>query len=95
MPICFFLFREVINNFSANTILDDQRKINKTPFKILDAPNLMDDFYLNLVDWSSQNDLAVGLTNSVYIWSANKSKVSKLCEYSNDAYVSSVIWNAK
>jgi cell division cycle 20-like protein 1 (cofactor of APC complex) len=32
-----------------------QRKIAKTPFKVLDAPALQDDFYLNLVDWSSQN----------------------------------------
>jgi len=40
------------------------------PFKVLDAPELMDDFYLNLVDWSSLNVLAVGLQKSVYIWSA-------------------------
>jgi cell division cycle 20-like protein 1, cofactor of APC complex len=38
-----------------------ERKIQKMPFKILDAPELMDDFYLNLVDWSSLNVLAVGL----------------------------------
>jgi cell division cycle 20-like protein 1 (cofactor of APC complex) len=29
------------------------RKIPKMPFKVLDAPQLQDDFYLNLVDWSS------------------------------------------
>lgn len=29
-----------------------KRKISKTPFKILDAPALQDDFYLNLLDWS-------------------------------------------
>ena len=29
-----------------------QRKINKTPFKVLDAPYLQDDYYLNVVDWS-------------------------------------------
>jgi hypothetical protein len=28
-----------------------KRKIAKTPFKVLDAPALQDDFYLNLVDW--------------------------------------------
>ncbi len=28
---------------------------------MLDAPALQDDFYLNLVDWSAQNVLAVGL----------------------------------
>ena len=48
----------------------DTRKINKMPFKVLDAPQLQDDFYLNLVDWSCQNVLAVGLNRSVYIWSA-------------------------
>ena len=35
----------------------------------------MEDFYLNLVDWSSQNILAVGLESSVYLWSATTSKV--------------------
>ena len=28
-----------------------KRKIGKVPFKVLDAPSLQDDFYLNLVDW--------------------------------------------
>jgi len=27
-----------------------KRKINKEPFKVLDAPNLIDDYYLNLLD---------------------------------------------
>jgi cell division cycle 20-like protein 1 (cofactor of APC complex) len=27
------------------------RRIQKVPFKVLDAPALQDDFYLNLVDW--------------------------------------------
>jgi hypothetical protein len=30
-----------------------QKKIAKEPYKILDAPLLKDDFYLNLLDWSS------------------------------------------
>ena len=38
-----------------------QREVSKVPFKVLDAPSLSDDFYLNLVDWSEQNFLAVGL----------------------------------
>ena len=41
------------------------RKIPKVPFKVLDAPELQDDFYLNLVDWSSTNVLGVGLGTSV------------------------------
>jgi len=38
-----------------------QRVIAKNPYKVLDAPALQDDYYLNLVDWSSCNDLVVGL----------------------------------
>jgi cell division cycle 20-like protein 1 (cofactor of APC complex) len=51
------------------------RKISKIPFKVLDAPELQDDFYLNLVDWSSQNVLSVGLGACVYLWSACTSQV--------------------
>lgn len=47
--------------------------------QVLDAPLLQDDFYLNLVDWSSQNILAVGLGSSVYLWSAFTSKVLPAC----------------
>lgn len=54
------------------------RKISKIPYKVLDAPALQDDFYLNLVDWSSYNNLAVGLSSCIYIWSASSSKVTKL-----------------
>ena len=46
-----------------------------TRAQVLDAPALADDFYLNLVDWSAQNVLAVGLGSCVYLWSACTSKV--------------------
>ena len=55
-----------------------QRQIPKIPYKVLDAPALKDDYYLNLVDWSELNDLVVGLSSCVYIWSATSSKVTKL-----------------
>ena len=51
------------------------RKIAPNPFRILDAPGLQDDFYLNLVDWSAQNILAVALESSVYVWNATTSTV--------------------
>lgn len=75
------------------------RKIPKVPFKVLDAPALQDDFYLNLVDWSSANVLAVGLGSCVYLWSACTSKVTKLCDLSTgqDAgnAVTSVSWTQR
>lgn len=33
------------------------RRIQKVPFKVLDAPALQDDFYLNLVDWYANYDV--------------------------------------
>jgi len=73
-----------------------KRKISKVPFKVLDAPALADDFYLNLVDWGSTNILAVGLGNSVYLWSAASAKVTKLCELTtNEDCVTSVAWTRR
>ena len=60
---------------------------------MLDAPALQDDFYLNVVDWSSQNVLAVGLGMCVYLWSACTSKVTKLCDLGPDDGVTSVSWS--
>lgn len=73
------------------------RKISKIPFKVLDAPELQDDFYLNLVDWSAQNVLSVGLGACVYLWSACTSQVTKLCDLSSDNNdtVTSVSWSER
>jgi cell division cycle 20-like protein 1 (cofactor of APC complex) len=71
------------------------RKISKMPFKVLDAPSLQDDFYLNLVDWSASNVLAVGLGRAVYIWSACTSRVTKLCEVPVDDSITSVGWSQR
>lgn len=71
------------------------RKIPRGPFKVLDAPSLQDDFYLNLVDWSSQNVLAVGLGSCVYLWSACTCKVTKLVDLSPSDMVCSVAWSQR
>lgn len=71
------------------------RKISTVPYKVLDAPALQDDFYLNLVDWSSLNVLAVGLGTCVYLWSACTSKVTKLCDLGPDDSVTSVSWTQR
>ncbi|TFK95747.1 WD40 repeat-like protein [Pterulicium gracile] len=72
------------------------RSVCKTPYRVLDAPDLADDFYLNLVDWSSTNVLGVGLGSCVYLWTAHNASVSKLCDLSNQGdVVSSVSWVQK
>lgn len=72
------------------------RNVCKTPYRVLDAPELADDFYVNVVDWSSTNVLGVGLGSSVYLWTAHTAAVSKLCDLSSTSdTVSSVAWVQK
>jgi cell division cycle 20-like protein 1 (cofactor of APC complex) len=69
------------------------RRIPKVPFKILEAPQIQDDFYLNLVDWSRLNTIAVGLGSSVYLWGASSGLVSHLCDLSGSGdHITSVNW---
>lgn len=62
---------------------------------MLDAPSLKDDYYLNLLDWSSTNVLAVGLASNIYLWSATTSRVSKLTDLGPDNSVSSLGWSKR
>ncbi|KAG6031924.1 hypothetical protein E4U40_006728 [Claviceps sp. LM458 group G5] len=70
-----------------------RRRIATAPERVLDAPGLVDDYYLNLLDWSSGNQVAIGLERSVYVWSADEGSVSCLLESPADTYVSSVKWS--
>ena len=85
--------QELAPSFASSRKL--QRKIPKVPFKVLDAPQLQDEFYLNLVDWSSANVLSVGLGNCVYLWSTSTSRLKKLCDLGPDDSVTSVAWTQR
>lgn len=83
-------FKELVNfdlskedSICYNKIFN-QKNIPSSPYKILDAPLLKDDFYLHLLDWSSKDILAVGLEQSVYLYEAKTSKVVLLKTYEND-----------
>lgn len=52
-------------------------KLKKSPVKILEAPGLLDDYYLNLVVWGQSNIIGVGLEDCVYFYIFNKNKVVK------------------
>ena len=67
------------------------RAVSKVPFKVLDAPDLADDFYLNLVDWGGSNILGVGLGSCVFMWNSASGRVTKLCDLQDDI-VTSVSW---
>ena len=52
----FNMYQNVLNN-ELNSNMN--RKIPEEPERILDAPQLIDDYYLNLLDWGNQNILSV------------------------------------
>jgi len=71
------------------------RHIPSAPSRILDAPDLLDDYYLNLLSWSDTNVLAVALAQTVYLWNAGTGDIQELCTLDSsapDAHVSSVKW---
>ncbi|KAI1870883.1 hypothetical protein JX265_005923 [Neoarthrinium moseri] len=78
---------------SATNSAQFRRRVATAPERVLDAPGLIDDYYLNLLDWSSGNQVAIGLERNVYVWSADEGSVSCLLETSPDTYVSSVKWS--
>ena len=71
-----------------------QRQIPSLPSRILDAPELLDDYYLNLLSWNDSNIIAVALSQTVYLWNAGNGEIQELCtlEGGSDTYVSSVSW---
>jgi cell division cycle protein 20 (cofactor of APC complex) len=69
-----------------------KRAIPTVPTQILDAPGILDDYYLNLLDWSSSNQVAVALNDSCFIWNASTGGVEELFSTGEDDYITSVKW---
>lgn len=72
------------------------RHIPQAPERILDAPELVDDYYLNLIDWGTNNTVAVSLGTTVYLWNAESGSIQQLMQTNHDTddYVTSVQWAA-
>ncbi|BGP24836.1 WD repeat protein, cell division cycle 20, cofactorof APC complex [Rhodotorula toruloides] len=68
-----------------------RRRIPTQPERVLDAPGMVDDYYLNVVDWSSTNLLAIGLGEVVYIWNAQTGEVNELCSVGSNSGDSSAL----
>jgi cell division cycle protein 20 (cofactor of APC complex) len=56
------------------------KKVPTAPERVLDAPGLVDDFYLNLLAWLLTNLVAIALEDAVYVWNASTGTVGMLCE---------------
>ncbi|VVA99393.1 unnamed protein product [Arabis nemorensis] len=70
-----------------------RRRIPQDPERTLDAPDIHDDFYLNLLDWGSANVLAIALRHTVYLWDASTGSTSDLVTVDEEkGPVTSINW---
>ena len=79
---------------STSSATNKTRRIPTQPERVLDAPGIADDFYLNLVSWGAMNVLAVALDTATYIWKADTGEVVELGEAPEGSYVASVDFSA-
>lgn len=82
-------------NRAPITTKKSTRVISSVPDRVLDAPEMRPDFYLNLIDWGTNNMIAVALDSAVYLWNAANGETFELCQTSTPGdYISSVRWAA-
>ncbi|OIR56787.1 MAG: cell division cycle protein 20 [Amphiamblys sp. WSBS2006] len=68
-----------------------KRVFPETPERVLDAPGIIDDCRLNIIDWSGKNLVGVALSGSVYLWEGDTGNVTELMTLKDgSAYVSAV-----
>ncbi|KAL3837978.1 hypothetical protein ACJIZ3_022569 [Penstemon smallii] len=69
------------------------RHIPQASERTLDAPDLVDDYYLNLLDWGSSNVLSIALGGTVYLWDASDGNTSELVTVDEEmGPVTSIRW---
>eukprot|EP00916_Digyalum_oweni_P014409 GHVL01023647.1.p1 GENE.GHVL01023647.1~~GHVL01023647.1.p1 ORF type:complete len:444 (-),score=69.32 GHVL01023647.1:266-1597(-) len=60
--------------YSYNALQLKKTKVNRVipsdPYRILDAPGFLNDYYHNNLDWSSENVVAIALDSDVHLWNA-------------------------
>lgn len=68
-----------------------RREISQSADRVLDAPDMVDDYYLNVLDWGSKNILSIALGGVVYLWNATNCSASELLRTEHD-FAASVCW---
>jgi cell division cycle protein 20 (cofactor of APC complex) len=61
-----------------------KRRIPRKAERILDAPELLDDYYLSLVDWSARDKVAVCLGHSLYLWDSKTGNSDQLLTHDKE-----------
>ncbi|KAL6120915.1 APCC activator protein CDH1 [Nucleospora cyclopteri] len=69
----------------------ETRFIPTTPFRILDAPGIINDYYLNLLDWHKET-VTIALKDTLYAYSVETKEVNELlsCSGNNSSYISAI-----
>jgi cell division cycle protein 20 (cofactor of APC complex) len=81
-----------LTNF-VSKLIECLELILQRPEMTLDAPDIVDDFYLNLLDWGNNNVLAIALGTTVYLWNASNSSISEVVTVDEeDGPVTSISW---
>lgn len=61
--------------------------------RILDAPGIRNDYYVNVMSWGKNNILAVALGPELYLWNSKDQSVHKLLHVRGNDCPTSVNWS--
>lgn len=67
---------KLVTSLRSNRLLT--RTISHDPFKILDAPGIVDDFYLNILDWSFEDKISIALGECLYQYDYKTKSVNEV-----------------
>ncbi|CAM0951073.1 unnamed protein product [Alopecurus aequalis] len=85
-----------VETFSQTNSAKQRRKIPKFAERTLDAPGVVDDYYLNVLDWGSKNVVSIALENTLYLWNSSNSSTSELVTVDGDSGpITSVSWSCE
>lgn len=97
--------RDMYNQHGQLTFYDDEDNgkprggppsLDVKPDRVLDAPGLINDFYLSAFDWSVQNKVAIGLGHGVYVWDGEEDgNVMEVVDVSQNHYKKNLPINPK
>jgi len=87
------IIRSTWTNLKPITIKDIHRNIPNKPERVLDAPNIGDEFYSELLDWSINNKIAIALDSVVYVWNANNGNINTIGNKEETGNICSLKWS--
>lgn len=69
-----------------------KRHVDKYPDRIMDAPNVVNDFYCNPIDWGEGDYLAVALGDECFVWSSCTGNITEITNGAEQGIITSVVW---